>query len=417
MKKFVEKIHTYFIPTSYMVDEKEFRKARILVNISIITSLFACVYVVQSYLFEQYHIMTMMLIWAVLFFSLIFLFKYSVPRKVCANLYVSITLISALWEIYWTGGISSSIVPWLSMTPVTAILLNTPRNAWIWFYISITAISGVFIASLYIEFPIEMNMSYYDFSLYLAYVGLVAIMFTIAILMEKAFVGSLTKLDQKNKDLDLEKQKSDDLLLNILPLEVMEELKQTGRTEAKNYSLVTVLFADFKDFTTIIEEITPEELVGGLAEYFELFDNIIEKYDIEKIKTVGDAYICASGLPAPNIENPVIMIKAAMEILESVQKLNQTRSAQGKIIFEIRIGINSGPLVAGVVGIKKFAYDIWGDTVNTAQRMEQNGEQGKVNISGTTYNLVKHRFKCVHRGKIDAKHKGEIDMYFVENPL
>lgn len=220
-------------------------------------------------------------------------------------------------------------------------------------------------------------------------------------------------LNQKT-EIEQEKQKSEELLLNILPAEVMEELKQTGKTQARNYDLVTVLFADFKDFTQIIDELPPEELVAGIDNYFETFDKIISKNNIEKIKTVGDAYICVAGLPQVTSNNPLQMIDVALEMVTAIEQLKQERTAAGKIIFDVRIGIHSGPVVAGVVGIKKFAYDIWGDTVNTAARMQQHGEPGKINISGTTRDLIKHRFHCTHRGRIEVKHKGFVDMYFVE---
>jgi len=239
-------------------------------------------------------------------------------------------------------------------------------------------------------------------------------MFTITMVMEIAFIGSLQKLGQKNNIIEEEKKRSDELLLNILLVEIMEELKATGKTQARNYDLVTVLFLDFMDFTSITEEMPPEELVSSIDSYFKLIDDIISKYPIEKIKTVGDAYICAAGLPLGSSDNPVIMIQAVMDVVAALNEMNEKRKADGKTVFEARMGVHSGPLVAGVVGVKKFAYDIWGDTVNTAARMQQNGEPGKINISGTTRELVKHRYICTYRGRIEVKHKGQIDMYFVE---
>ncbi|MFD2999440.1 adenylate/guanylate cyclase domain-containing protein [Pontibacter toksunensis] len=225
---------------------------------------------------------------------------------------------------------------------------------------------------------------------------------------------SLEKLvHERTAQLEAEKKKSDDLLLNILPVETAEELKVNGRTVALRYERVTVLFTDFKDFTQISEDLTPEELVAVIDFYFCAFDKIISKYNIEKIKTIGDAYMCAGGIPNPDANTPADVVKAGLEILAFVENLNPENQFK-KHRFEIRIGIHTGPVVAGIVGTKKFAYDIWGDTVNTASRMESSCQEGKVNISGATYELVKDEFICSYRGKVDAKNKGEIDMYFVE---
>lgn len=206
------------------------------------------------------------------------------------------------------------------------------------------------------------------------------------------------------------KKRSEELLLNILPAETALELQLKGSAEAKYYDEVTVLFADIKNFSAIASETSPQTLVNELHGYFKSFDEIISKYSIEKIKTIGDAYLCASGIPIQNTEHALQVVSAAKEMLSAVQKRNEA----GGIHFEFRIGIHSGPIVAGVVGIKKFAYDIWGDTVNLAARMQQNGEPGKVNISEATYGLVKDKFNCEYRGEIEAKNKGKLKMYFVE---
>jgi len=228
---------------------------------------------------------------------------------------------------------------------------------------------------------------------------------------------TLRELAEKNKIIEEEKRRSDELLLNILPEEVMHELKAHGKTQARNYSRATVLFADIKEFTKISERLSPDEVVEALDTYFERFDKVIEKYDIEKIKTIGDAYVCAGGVPTKNEDNPNLVVRAALECMEEVNKLRAERMKQGKQTFEFRFGIHTGQLVAGVIGIRKFAYDIWGDTVNMAARMQQEGEVGKINISGDTYELIKNNFACVHRGKHDVKNKGQVDMYFVEKAI
>lgn len=212
-----------------------------------------------------------------------------------------------------------------------------------------------------------------------------------------------------------EKQRSETLLLNILPEETAEELKANGTAKARNYDAVTVMFTDFKSFTKISEQLSPQELVSEIDYCFKAFDNIISKYQIEKIKTIGDAYMCASGLPKTNLKHAKDIVTAAIEIRNFMNAYKLERDAIGKPAFEVRIGIHTGPVVAGVVGTKKFTYDIWGDTVNTAARMESSGQEGKINISNTTCDLIQSEFKTAYRGKVDAKNKGQIEMYFVED--
>jgi class 3 adenylate cyclase/tetratricopeptide (TPR) repeat protein len=209
---------------------------------------------------------------------------------------------------------------------------------------------------------------------------------------------------RSNRIIQSEKQKSDALLLNILPAEVAGELKEQGRAAARQFESVTVLFTDFVDFTQVSEKLSPQELVGELHLNFKAFDEIIERHGLEKIKTIGDAYMAVCGLPVPDADHAR---KAALAALE-IQAFTQNRPG-----FDIRIGLHSGPVVAGIVGVKKFAYDIWGDTVNTAARMESSSEAGKINLSGATYERLKAEFDCTYRGKIAAKNKGEIDMYFL----
>ncbi len=206
------------------------------------------------------------------------------------------------------------------------------------------------------------------------------------------------------------RKQSDDLLLNILPEEVAAELKTTGTTTAKHYDNVTVLFTDFVNFTHAGEKMSPQGLIDELHACFKAFDEITGKYNIEKIKTIGDAYLAVAGLPTADPKHAENTVRAAIEL----NGFMQDRLAKlGSSTFEIRIGIHSGSVVAGIVGVKKFAYDIWGDTVNTAARMEQNSEAGKINISQTTYQLVKDKISCEYRGEIDAKGKGQLKMYYV----
>ncbi len=234
--------------------------------------------------------------------------------------------------------------------------------------------------------------------------------FTIVLLFAGVF------LSQRNK-IAKEKKRSDELLLNILPEETAEELKATGTAKAKSFDLVTVMFTDFKNFTQASEKLTAEELVAEINECYSEFDRIITRYGLEKIKTIGDSYMCAGGLPVPSLTHAEDIVKAGLEMQAFIEANKAKRMAIDQPFFELRLGIHTGPVVAGIVGIKKFAYDIWGDTVNTASRMESSGEIGKVNISGFTYEIIKDKFECTHRGKIQAKNKGEIDMYFVNRSL
>jgi adenylate cyclase len=221
-------------------------------------------------------------------------------------------------------------------------------------------------------------------------------------------------LQDQNKLIVKEQQRSNELLLNILPEQTALELIETGKAQPRSFSLVTVMFTDFKNFTQLSEKLSPEALIEEINYCYTQFDAIITRNNIEKIKTIGDSYMCAGGLPVMNDNNPKDVVNAAIEIRDFMVEEKNKRAQQGKEFFEIRIGINSGPVVAGIVGVKKFAYDIWGDTVNIASRIESSSEPGKINISENTYQYIKHEFDFEPRGKIFAKNKGEIDMYFVE---
>lgn len=224
-------------------------------------------------------------------------------------------------------------------------------------------------------------------------------------------------LEDKNKIIAEEQKRSDELLLNILPENIAEELKTKGKVKAQKFNSTSVLFTDFKNFTKMSELLTPEELVADIDHCFKAFDYIVSQYpNIEKIKTIGDAYMCASGL-SQKTTTPNDLVQAAIEMQDFLEEYKKDKINKGKPYFEARIGIHSGPVVAGVVGFNKFVYDIWGDTVNIAARMESQCEPGKVNISESTYNQVRYKFDCTYRGKIDAKNKGQIDMYYVNQSL
>ena len=217
----------------------------------------------------------------------------------------------------------------------------------------------------------------------------------------------------ENRRSDIGKEKRETLLANVLPKNAADEIMAKGKAAKVKYNFVTVLFSDIQGFTRIAEETNPEVLIDELDKFFFYFDSVVEKFGIEKIKTIGDAYMCAGGIPEKNRTNPVEVILAALEMRAYMSRLKLGSELEGMKFWDIRIGIHTGTVIAGVVGQRKLSFDIWGDTVNTASRMESSGEAGKINISGTTYEFVREFFDCEYRGKMPVKYKGELEMYFV----
>lgn len=217
------------------------------------------------------------------------------------------------------------------------------------------------------------------------------------------------ELAEKNDEIEKQKQISERLLLNILPAAVAQELQTKGSVSPKYFEDVTILFTDFVGFTAASEKLSVEDLVHLLHEFFTTFDRVVKKYGLEKLKTIGDSYMCAGGIPTKTSSHPVDAVLAAFEMLEAIATCNQ----RTRCPWAIRIGINTGPVAAGVVGIDKFAFDVWGDTVNFAARLQSTSQPNRINISATTYSRVKDFFECVHRGKIETKEKKTFDMFFV----
>lgn len=255
-------------------------------------------------------------------------------------------------------------------------------------------------------------------ALFIYFISALLILLTISRLRSYRFARERFRLERIINDrtdaLVREKDKSENLLANVLPKDTADELKLKGRVSKKKYQMVTVLFSDIQGFTKIAEQMNPEMLIDKLDDFFFHFDSVVEKYNIEKIKTIGDAYMCAGGIPIKNRTNPIEVVLAALEMQQYMKDLHVIAEEEHNQIWDIRIGIHTGAVIAGVVGHKKLSYDIWGDTVNTASRMESSGVAGMINISGSTYQLVKDFFICEYRGKMPVKYKGEIDMYFVK---
>jgi class 3 adenylate cyclase len=311
---------------------------------------------------------------------------------------ICITWIPTLIQ-WWIGSMGQSglVIAWSFLGPLGALIFLSRRESLLWMimFLAILIISAV-IEPAFMGKPMQVSVSVRI----LFYIMNIGAALSLVFATAYWFVRTIQE----------EKKHSDDLLLNILPEEVAKELKQNGFSKPRHFENVSVLFTDFVEFTVISEKLTPTQLVKEIDHCFSEFDKIMERHGLEKIKTIGDAYLAVCGLPMEDFNHAINTVEAAKEIIAFIEK----REIEGGH-FKIRIGINSGPVVAGIVGVRKYAYDIWGDTVNTAARMEQNSEHGKINISESTYSLVKNSYQCKFRGKIDAKNKGEINMYFIES--
>jgi class 3 adenylate cyclase len=226
--------------------------------------------------------------------------------------------------------------------------------------------------------------------------------------------AATAEVASRNRQIEAERQVSESLLLNILPAQIADELRLNKSVEPKYFEDVSILFTDFVGFTLSTENLAAENLVQQLNEYFTAFDRITERYGIEKLKTIGDSYMCVAGMPVRNPSHPIDLVLAAFEMVQVVEELGRR---PGGVTWAVRVGIHTGPVIAGVVGIHKFAFDIWGDSVNYSSRMESSGAANQINISERTYSRVKDFIQCRYRGRILTKDKREVDMYFAEGIL
>jgi class 3 adenylate cyclase len=274
------------------------------------------------------------------------------------------------------------------------------------------AIKDLEIANHQKELQIQEDRNRRNFLLFVAALSLLLVVFVAWAYIVKR--KGVRVLSQKNRQIVEEKQKSEKLLLNILPETIAHELKEHGKTRPQRHENATVMFTDFEGFTKFSEKHSPEDLVHLVDHYFQAFDQVMHKYHIEKIKTIGDAYMCVAGIPESKENHAALMIQAAFEFREIVQQVAEEKQKSGQPFLQMRIGIHSGPLVAGVVGTKKFAYDVWGDSVNIAARMEQHSVAGSINVSESVYLQTKDLFDFEYRGEMEAKNKGKMKMYFVK---
>ena len=403
-----------FIPAWQLLESEDLRRRRLLVSISFITVLYAAAFMPISYIMEYYVAVYSIMVTITVCLLIPFLLRSGISFTVLANIYLMQILGSEVVLYKYSGGVYGNPTDpeFVAFVPVIALLILGRKWAvgWMVLVVAHMVIFGVLELSGVI-FPIAMKVEWIPRFMIMAATGHVVLMFILVNVFENTKQEILEKLKESHAIIEKEKKAADDLLLNILPEDVAGELKEKGYVDARHFKLVTVLFTDFKDFSKIAERLSPTELVGLINRYYRAFDAIIEHHRLEKIKTIGDSYMAAGGLPRSNSTNPEDVVSAAIAISDFVQQ--QLKLFPGDA-FEVRIGIHTGPVVAGIVGVKKFAYDIWGDTVNTASRMEHHGEPGKINISEATYELVKEKFNCHYRGEIEAKNKGKLKMYFVD---
>jgi len=332
-------------------------------------------------------------------FSALSLAFFAITRKFVIFRFTQLLLILILpWSLMMAlGGFinGSAVIMWGLICPLGALLFDKPSRALYWFvaYLGLISISGL----MQSKFPLENNLT----------PGVRTMFFVINLMAVGALIFLMVYYFVREKNFF--QARSESLLLNILPAEVTRELTQTGSVKPARFDEVTILFSDFKEFTNIVATIPIHKLVHELNEIFGKFDDIMEEEGVEKIQTVGDAYLAACGLPRQVDDHALRCTRAAKKMIAFMDQRNETSA----IKWKIRIGLHSGPAAAGVIGKKKFAYSIFGDTINTASRLESASEEGRINVSAYTYDLIKDQFPGEYRGKIGAKGKGDLDMYFV----
>lgn len=400
-------------------EEKE-RKDKLIKYTLIITFPLTFYYAVMYFYNQAYENAAIQLLCALGFVLLFVLQSRGVSHRPLGIWYGVLGAISIYATNYYSGGIFAVGLAWVAFHPLVQLLLSGKKVGLFWVVMNLIFLFVLTYLHLigHVFPPTIPKLSSNLESILNGMIGLLGLIILVGVVFENSKNSALIKLARKNILVEEERERSESLLLNILPQKVATELKEKGTTTAQRFEDVSVLFLDVKGFTGMAEFLSPEELVSEIHAYFSAFDVIVETYGLEKIKTIGDAYMAAGGLSDNDESNHAVdMIHAAIEIINEIEEFKEHRLANNKKYFEFRAGIHNGPVVAGVVGTKKFQYDMWGDTVNLASRMEQESEVGKINISHDTYTKIKAHFECHHRGKIKAKNKGSIDMYFVSRKI
>lgn len=401
----------------FIENEEKDRRYRLLKNALLITFPLTLFYAALFFYNQSYPNAIVQLIDSLLFIAVLIGLKKTGNALYWSKYYGLLSAISIYYTIYVTGGLFAIALPWILIRVPTCILLAGKRNGLLWWLCDslFIAVIGYLHTTGHIFPPVDSKFTSSLSNILNSSFGLVSFMVMLSIIFENGKTRALSEVFKKNQLIIEETKKSDRLLLNILPEDIATELKETGQSEARQYDEVTVLFTDFENFTGITENLSPNVIINTLDAYFKCFDDIIEKFHLEKIKTIGDSYMAVAGLPHQTKQHCFDAVEAAFSMLEGVDRLKEEHKLQNKPAFDVRIGLYSGPVLAGIIGKKKFAYDIWGDTVNMASRMESYGGTGRINIGETTYELIKNKYNCEARGKIQVKNNRAFDMYFILN--
>jgi guanylate cyclase len=299
---------------------------------------------------------------------------------------------------------SGAVGLWGILAPLGALVFLDARRAIRWFaaFLLVFVVTGILGESLFRD--ADLPVWFTSTMLALNVIGAGSIAFTL-------LASFANQRDAALRALRAEQEKAEELLVNVLPSSIAERLKGATRSIADHFEAASILFADVVDFTPLARRLAPAEVVGVLDELFSHFDILVERHGLEKIKTIGDCYMAASGVPDPSPDHARRTALLALDMRDAV-----ATSAIGQLGLEMRIGINSGPVVAGVIGTKRFLYDLWGDAVNTASRMEEHGTPGDIQITRTTYELLRDEFICQRRGTIEVKGKGRMETWYLVGP-